>query len=342
MAHVKYFWDEVEDNVIREYDENNNTIAHYTTEPTLYGSVISQERSGQTRYYHFDGQGNTTELTDENGNVTDTRQYSAFGEVTESTGTTTFPYQWGGRWRYYLDDVTTRVTIRHRVFDVMFSRWSSSDPLGTAVVLNLYAYAHNNPASNADASGLLCCCTESKHFVSIFCTVGFNWGVDRFCSDYPAAKNCTPVSALPATWQETCKPGTSCGTAHAPPLAPPATSPPTKGQPCYYPKRRVCYSLSLQCWESQCVCQCAGNSKNLNCIRGCILCSHNSGAPINIDAEEMCQAACGPLTANDEKRLNCCLNQDYNHGGCSAASFQGWPPMDPNPANTACTSITVP
>ena len=100
MADVTYVWDPIEDNVIRERDENGNTIVNYTTEPTLYGAVLSQDRGGQVRHYHFDGQGNTTELTDENGNVTDTRKYSAFGEATESTGTTEFPYQWGGRWGY--------------------------------------------------------------------------------------------------------------------------------------------------------------------------------------------------------------------------------------------------
>ena len=94
MTHVQYVWDPIEDNVIRECDGSGNVLVDYTTEPTLYGSVISQDRGGQVRHYHYDGQGNTTELTDENGNVTDTRKYSAFGEVTESTGTTEFPYQW--------------------------------------------------------------------------------------------------------------------------------------------------------------------------------------------------------------------------------------------------------
>ena len=95
MPEVNYFWDEIEDNVIEEYDENGNTIVEYTTEPTLYGSVLSQDRGGQVRHYHYDGQGNTVSLTDDAGNVTDTRKYSAFGEVTESTGTTEFVYQWG-------------------------------------------------------------------------------------------------------------------------------------------------------------------------------------------------------------------------------------------------------
>jgi len=83
-----YFWNEIEDDVVREYDENNNTLAQYTTEPTRYGSVLSQDRGGELWYFQFDGLGNTTELTDPNGAATDTRRYSAFGELTESTGST--------------------------------------------------------------------------------------------------------------------------------------------------------------------------------------------------------------------------------------------------------------
>lgn len=55
MPVVNYFWDEFDDNVVREYDENNNTLASYTTEPTRYGSVLSQDRSGEKRYFQFDG-----------------------------------------------------------------------------------------------------------------------------------------------------------------------------------------------------------------------------------------------------------------------------------------------
>ena len=56
MTHVKYVWDPIADNVIREKDENGNTIVNYTTEPTRYGAVLSQDRGGQVRHYHYDGQ----------------------------------------------------------------------------------------------------------------------------------------------------------------------------------------------------------------------------------------------------------------------------------------------
>lgn len=92
MVAVNYLWDEEEDNIIHEYDEAGNTIVEYTTEPEMYGNVISQNRSGQTNYLHFDALGNTTELTSSAGIVTDRIRYTAFGEVTERTGSTEIPF----------------------------------------------------------------------------------------------------------------------------------------------------------------------------------------------------------------------------------------------------------
>lgn len=45
MVAINYDWDELEDNIDEEYDDTGNTIAEYTTEPQLYGNVISQNRT---------------------------------------------------------------------------------------------------------------------------------------------------------------------------------------------------------------------------------------------------------------------------------------------------------
>jgi hypothetical protein len=84
MPTTKYFWDPVEDNVIEEYDENGDTIVEYEAEPDLYGNLISQDRDGVAIYYHFDGQGSTLALSNENGDVTDEYAYNAFGERVQS------------------------------------------------------------------------------------------------------------------------------------------------------------------------------------------------------------------------------------------------------------------
>jgi hypothetical protein len=88
MARTHYVWDPFEDNVIEECDGNGDTLVRYTTEPDLYGNLISQERDGATSYYHFDGQGSTLALTNADAVITNEYGYSAFGDVTEAY----FPY----------------------------------------------------------------------------------------------------------------------------------------------------------------------------------------------------------------------------------------------------------
>ena len=67
MTIVNYDWDEIENNIVEEYDDAGATVAEYTTEPDLYGNVVSQRRNGDDGIYHFDGQGSTLALTDVNG-----------------------------------------------------------------------------------------------------------------------------------------------------------------------------------------------------------------------------------------------------------------------------------
>jgi hypothetical protein len=68
--------------------------------------LISTNREGTKRYFHFDGLGSTWALTDENENVTDNYSYSAFGvtvSATSTNGPSTNPMRFGGRWGYYDD-----------------------------------------------------------------------------------------------------------------------------------------------------------------------------------------------------------------------------------------------
>lgn len=124
-----YYWDFDTDNVFLEEDENGDVIAEYTHEPGLYGELLAQERDGQVRYYNFDGQGSTRELTDENGDVTDTYTYTAFGEEIAHTGTTENPFRYGGAFGYYTDAAAGHVDVRARVYEPRIARWMSQDPL---------------------------------------------------------------------------------------------------------------------------------------------------------------------------------------------------------------------
>ena len=45
MPTTNYYWDVDTDNVFLEEDENGNTIAEYTQEPSLYGELIARARA---------------------------------------------------------------------------------------------------------------------------------------------------------------------------------------------------------------------------------------------------------------------------------------------------------
>lgn len=63
--------------VLEERNESGELLVSYA-----YGDdLISQNRGGEVRYFHYDGKMSTRQLTDQDGNVTDTYTYDAFGNV---------------------------------------------------------------------------------------------------------------------------------------------------------------------------------------------------------------------------------------------------------------------
>jgi hypothetical protein len=130
MVAVNFDWDELEDNIDEEYDDAGSTIAEYTTEPEHYGNVVSQRRSGQSTFLHCDGLGSALALTNAAGAVTDTNAYTAFGEVTEQTGSTGNPFQYIGRNGFYTDVTIGTINARRRVYSASLGQWLSVLPVG--------------------------------------------------------------------------------------------------------------------------------------------------------------------------------------------------------------------
>ena len=154
MPIVNYDWDELEDNIVEEYDDAGVTIADYTTEPDHFGNVISQHRSDQSSFFHYDGQGSTLAVTDESQAVTDTRAYSAFGETTETSGSTDFRFEYIGE-SGYLRATTTEYDARRRTYGPAANRWLNTDPIGISLHSpNPYIYASGAPTRLTDPSGL--------------------------------------------------------------------------------------------------------------------------------------------------------------------------------------------
>ncbi|WP_342596900.1 RHS repeat-associated core domain-containing protein [Cyanobacterium aponinum UTEX 3222] len=138
--------------VIEEYDVNGIVEAKY-----VYGhDLISQERQGQYSFYHVDGLGSTTALSDETGAVTDQYIYDAFGEIIEQVGDTDNSYLFAGEWR---DTETGLDYLRARYLDSQTGRFVSRDTfrgsINDPVTLHRYLYANANPIMFVDPSGFV-------------------------------------------------------------------------------------------------------------------------------------------------------------------------------------------
>jgi RHS repeat-associated protein len=145
MPVTNYIWDELSDNVLMETDGNDNVTAEYDHEPGQFGELISQTRDGVNSYYHYDGAGNTVALTDDNGNVTDTYKYSAFGKLIASTVTTINPYRFNGQVGYQYNEETDDYYVRARTYEPTIARWLSRGLFGYVGGLSLYAFLFQNP-----------------------------------------------------------------------------------------------------------------------------------------------------------------------------------------------------
>lgn len=156
MPETNFFWDPLSDNILRERDETGAVTAEYTTEPGLYGNVISQNRGGVESQFHFDAIGSTLALTNDNQTVTDTRTYAAFGETVEQSGFMQFSCQYIGQHEYWRDSLTGQYLIRQRTYEPCRARWTSIDPVRKGTFeTGLYIYGSNSPLNRIDPSGLL-------------------------------------------------------------------------------------------------------------------------------------------------------------------------------------------
>ncbi len=121
----------------------------------LFGNLLSRrEASGARRYYHYDGLGSTTALTNESGAATSTLLYDAWGNQRAATGSDQGRYRFTGA---ELDAATGLYHMGARFYDPTIGRWLSEDPVQDQyfepATLNFYAYCNLNPLILVDHDG---------------------------------------------------------------------------------------------------------------------------------------------------------------------------------------------
>jgi RHS repeat-associated protein len=121
----------------------------------IFGDLLSRkEPAGTRRYYHFDGLGSTTALSDAGGAAVATLLYDAWGNQRAASGDTVSNYRFTGA---ELDSASGLYHMGARFYDPSVGRWLLEDPhqdrhyepLG----LNFYAYVVNNPILLTDLDG---------------------------------------------------------------------------------------------------------------------------------------------------------------------------------------------
>lgn len=131
------------------------------TEAYLRGAdgLISQtDYTGQspaTSYDLFNPHGDTSAITDQNGNLTGNYRYDSFGNVISGS-----PPEDGysGKWQRETDNSTGLIQMGAREYDPALGRFVSADPLmgepTDSQQLSRYPYVGNDPLSRYDLSGL--------------------------------------------------------------------------------------------------------------------------------------------------------------------------------------------
>lgn len=139
------------EDILLELDGSNNITARYTHGPGIDEPLI-MEKGGASFFYHADGLGSITEITDASGVVKQRYTYSSFGKI-ESQLDPNFvqPYTFTAR---EFDPETDTYHYRQRQYDWRTGRFNQEDSIRFLDSFNFYPYLGNNPIDRIDPMGL--------------------------------------------------------------------------------------------------------------------------------------------------------------------------------------------
>jgi RHS repeat-associated protein len=175
------------DNIILEVftDESSTITKTFYTHGAGVDEHLALERNSQNFYFHSDGLGSVTTITDINRNIVQSYSYDSFGMLTQKMSFANSYTYTGREW----DKETGLYYYRARYYDPMEGRFISKDPAGNVDGPNQYSYVQNNPINMVDPTGMVgtsdnndCCfvqcwrrCLDSNYGASFNTALGLSY-----------------------------------------------------------------------------------------------------------------------------------------------------------------------
>lgn len=138
------------ENLVEEVNAAGNAVGRYTMGLSM-DEPLAILHSSATYYYHADGLGSVTSLSDSAGSLAATYAYDSFGNLASSTGSVMNPFRYTAReW----DSEMSVYFYRARYYDAVAGRFLSEDPVRFSAGMNFYSYVRNAPTMATDPTGL--------------------------------------------------------------------------------------------------------------------------------------------------------------------------------------------
>jgi RHS repeat-associated protein len=144
--------------LIEERDRNNVQMAKY-----VYGAGLDEPvrayKGTAYYYYHTDGLGSITEVTDVSGNLVEQYNYDIYGKPTirDNAGNVLAASTFTNRWLFTGRDWDADQLIynyRFRWYSPILGRFLQTDPIGVNGGINVYQFVGNDPINSFDSFGL--------------------------------------------------------------------------------------------------------------------------------------------------------------------------------------------